>query len=119
MAMRLAGTTMLPTIKEREQLLPLLALCQAIVVGTDACVGCGEVVCLEEVELGFKCACDEDGVFGDDGEFVEDEGVRGADGGDCELRWGVLKGVEGLLFLGTRGGRRRCWRFCWFVGQRW
>lgn len=114
MTMRLAGTTVIPTIKERKQLLPFIALGQAVVVRADACVGGSEVVCLEKVELGFECACDEDGVFGDDGEFVQDEGVRGAYGGDCELRWRVLKGVEGLLFLGTRGG---LWRF-WFVGER-
>lgn len=44
-------------------------------VRTDASIGCSEVVCLEEVELGFEGVCDEDGVFGDNGEFVEDEDV--------------------------------------------
>lgn len=112
MTMRLAGTTVLSTIEESKQLLPLTAVCQVVVVRADAGIGCGEVVCFEEVELGLEGACDEDGVFGDDGEFVEDEGVRGANGGDCELWWGVLKGVEGFLLLGTRGRR---WCF-WLVG---
>lgn len=49
MTMRLAGATVIPTIEECKQLLPLAALRQAVVVRADARIGCSEVICFEEV----------------------------------------------------------------------
>lgn len=111
--MRLASTTMWTTVEESKQLLPLFALGEAVMVCTDASVRRCEIVCFEEMCLGFERARDKYGVLRDDGEFVKNEGVGGPDGCDGQLRWGIFEGIEGLLFFGARGGRRLCF---WFVG---
>lgn len=93
MPVGLARAAVLPAVEKGKQLLSVSVsvgvsvLCRpfsraGVMVRADARVRRREVNRFEGMGLGLEGARDEDGVLGDDGEFVEDEGVGCADGCD-------------------------------------